>query len=671
MSSWVKELISTLNLDGAFVYLLDDPDGLCYEPQIASFFQDKRAVLIDEPDPLAIRLTYEEWLRENNQVSLIIRISDNSSHSIPFDIALHAKRRSFNLAEICPEIDSFALRQIPPASFQTVMDAIYLYRPGKLTPLASTDFVLRHVYKIAPEIIQNHVDVVRLLIRKHYIGIEMPALFEERLISLLSFNRSLRDWNFSALVPHKSLFFSFLQEQWQLFIASIRPSFAINAGLFSGEKLVVPFDDADIRLLIDNLFADGVLNPIELEENDLPMGHWAVLGIQTPQTSTTLFGRCNRLLAQAKANFDQLNESELNAEFWAEQSHLLGVVNALSYQLSAEDAEQEDRNYLNLTLAQLNADVDAIFERWLVQHFAELQSLPTVKVPLMLHKIPAWLAGKITNDRKICLLVIDGLGARQWPLLRSHLQACQSILVEEYSCYAWVPTITSISRQALFSGKRPFAFADSLLTTNKEETLWRDFWTDQGLERKQVLFAKKAESLSQEEWQNLIYPSSIKVAGIVINFVDDQMHGMKAGMVGLNKTVELWLEQWGLVDKIRALLAQGFEIVLTADHGSQEATGVGVISDGVKAETRGERVRIYNTEITQNSSALNLEQNVVVWNGPSMGLPHNCYPILAKGAQAFKNKGEKVVGHGGISLHEVVVPLAVITSKPIQYEKIY
>lgn len=671
MSRWADELISKLNLDGAFVYVLDDPDGLCYEPQIASFFQDKRAVLIDEPDPLAIRLTYEEWLRENNQVSLIIRISDNSSHSLPFDIALHAKRRSFNLAEICPEIDSFALRQIPPASFQTVMDAIYLYRPGKLTPLASTDFVLRHVYKIAPEIIQNHVDVVRLLIRKHYIGIEMPALFEERLISLLSFNRSLRDWNFSALVPHKSLFFSFLQEQWQLFIASIRPSFAINAGLFSGEKLVVPFDDADIRLLIDNLFADGVLNPIELEENDLPMGHWAVLGIQTPQTSTTLFGRCNRLLAQAKANFDQLNESELNAEFWAEQSHLLGVVNALSYQLSAEDAEQEDRNYLNLTLAQLNADVDAIFERWLVQHFAELQSLPTVKVPLMLHKIPAWLAGKITNDRKICLLVIDGLGARQWPLLRSHLQACQSILVEEYSCYAWVPTITSISRQALFSGKRPFAFADSLLATNKEETLWRDFWTDQGLERKQVLFAKKAESLSQEEWQNLIYPSSIKVAGIVINFVDDQMHGMKAGMAGLNKTVELWLEQWGLVDKIRALLAQGFEIVLTADHGSQEATGVGVISDGVKAETRGERVRIYNTEITQNSSALNLEQNVVVWNGPSMGLPHNCYPILAKGAQAFKNKGEKVVGHGGISLHEVVVPLAVITSKPIQYEKIY
>lgn len=671
MSSWVKELISTLNFDGAFVYLLDDPDGLCYEPQIASFFQDKRAVLIDEPDPLAIRLTYEEWLKGNSQVSLIIRVSDNSSHSIPFDIALHAKRRSFNLVEICPEIDSFALCQIPPASFQTVIDAISLYRPGKLTPLASTDFVLRHVYKIAPEIIQSNVDVVRLLIRKHYIGIEMPALFEERLICLLSFNRSLRDWNFSALVPHKSLFFSFLQEQWQLFIASIRPSFAINAGLFSGEKLVVPFDDADIRLLIDNLFADGVLNPIELEENDLPMGHWAVLGIQTPQTSTTLFGRCNRLLAQAKANFDQLNESELNAEFWAEQSHLLGVVNALSYQLSAEDAEQEDRNYLNLTLAQLNADVDAIFERWLVQHFAELQSLPTVKVPLMLHKIPAWLAGKITNDRKICLLVIDGLGARQWPLLRSHLQACQSILVEEYSCYAWVPTITSISRQALFSGKRPFAFADSLLTTNKEETLWRDFWTDQGLERKQVLFAKKAESLSQEEWQNLIYPSSIKVAGIVINFVDDQMHGMKAGMAGLNKTVELWLEQWGLVDKIRALLAQGFEIVLTADHGSQEATGVGVISDGVKAETRGERVRIYNTEITQNSSALNLEQNVVVWNGPSMGLPHNCYPILAKGAQAFKNKGEKVVGHGGISLHEVVVPLAVITSKPIQYEKIY
>ncbi|MGI2259416.1 BREX-3 system phosphatase PglZ [Shewanella sp. GXUN23E] len=668
MSNWVKELISTLNLDGAFIYLLDDPDGLCFEPQIASFFREKQAMLIDENDPLALRLTYEKWLQDSSQISLLIRIADCSELFIPFDIAAHAKRRSFNLTEICPEIDATVLRQIPASSFQSVVDAIALYRPGKLTPLASTDFILRHVYKIAPEIIQSAADVVRLLIRKHYVGIEMPGYFEERLVALLALNRALTQWDFTALVPNRANFYNFLQTQWERYIASIRPVAQVNNELFDSDELVVPFDDADIRVLIDNLFADGVLKPIALEQNDLPEGHWSAIGIQTPEVNIR-YERCNRLLAQVKGTFSDVDTGSINAEFWLEQSHQLGVLNAISYQLNNEDVELTQRQRLNKDISTINAVADKLFEPWLTENFCALQSLPTVKVPLMLHKIPNWIAGKVSKNKKVCLLVLDGLGARQWPLLRSSLQANQSILVEEHSCFAWVPTITSISRQALFSGKRPFAFSESLLTTGKEKALWLDFWANEGLNDKQAIYAKNAEMLSPEEWENLIFPSAIQVAGIVINFVDDQMHGMKAGMAGLNKIVDVWLEQWDFVGKINALLSQGFEVVLTADHGSQEAIGIGRINDGVTAESRGERVRLYNTAVTQSSAATNVDQNVIVWPGPSSGLPQNCYPILAKATDAFKTKGEKIVGHGGISLHEVVVPLAVITSKPIQYEK--
>lgn len=667
MSNWANDLINKLNLDGAFIYLLDDPDGLCFEPNIATFFNSKKVVLVDDLDPLVLRLSYEQWLKEAVAIPLLIRIVDEQTQQVPYDIAQSAKNVSFNLADICPEIDANALRQIPAKFYQSIVDAISVYRPGKLTPQASADFILRHVYKIAPEIIQNHVDVVRLLIRKHYIGIEMPEYFEQRLIDLLTLNPALRDWDFAALVQKKSLFFDFMQQQWAFYIAMIRPETHIRNALFNRNELVVPFDDADIRLLIDNLFADGVLQPIELATNDLPQGHWAVLGIQTPQTKTN-YERCKRLLNQTKVVFEQLDESTLSADFWGEQSHLLGVLNALFYQLTTDDAECAELKLLKDDIGLINSTVDTLFENWLLTHFGALQTLPTVKVPVMLHKVPSWLASKVTNNKKVCLLVLDGLGARQWPLLRTLLQARASILIEEHSCFAWVPTITSISRQALFSGKRPFSFANSLLTTSKEETLWRDFWADYGLERQQVLYAKKVELLNQEEWQNLIHPSAIKVAGIVINFVDDQMHGMKAGMAGLNKMVELWLQQWNFVEKIDALLHQGFEIVLTADHGSQESTGVGGISEGVKAETRGERVRIYNAQNTQLSTATTRAETVIAWPGPSFGLPHNCYPILAKSAHAFKPKGENVVGHGGISLHEVVVPLAVITKKPIQYE---
>ena len=667
MSSWSDSLLNKLNLDGAFVYIVDDADGLCFEPLISNTFENKNAQLIDERDPLAIRLSFEQWRDKKATTPLLIRVSDDQVLNIPYDISVHAKRISFHLGEICPELDTQVLRHIPPSAFQLVIDALKVYRPGLLAPQASTDFILRHVYKIAPEVIQSNADVVRLLIRKHYIGIAMPAFFEQRLVTLLELNPKLKDWNFVALIPSKSQFFEFLQQQWSRYIASLRPNQATENPLYSRKDLVVPFDDADIRILIDNLFADGVLLPVTLDHNDLPEGHWAAFGIQTPYINVD-YERCKRLYDQSNRDFETLDDSTISHEFWKEQSHGLGILNALSYQLTEDDIDPIKLKSLKEKIALLNSKADALFESWLIKHFSALQTLPTVNVPLMLHKIPNWLASKVACDKKVCLLVLDGLGARQWPLLRKLLQEKASLQVEEHSCFAWVPTITSISRQALFSGKRPFAFADSLLTTSKEGSLWRDFWTDHGLTPNQVLFTKKAENLNQEAWQNLIYPSDIKAAGIVINFVDEQMHGMKAGMAGLNSVVELWLNQWGFIDKITALINQGFEIVLTADHGSQETKGIGSISDGVKAETKGERVRIYNTSHTQLSSAESMDESVVAWPGPSFGLPQNCFPVLAKSAYAFKPKGDSVVGHGGISLHEVVVPLAVITSKPIRYE---
>ncbi len=59
--SWQDNVIGKLNLDGAFVYVISDPDGLAFEPTIASYLQKKNAVFFDETDPFALRITYEKW----------------------------------------------------------------------------------------------------------------------------------------------------------------------------------------------------------------------------------------------------------------------------------------------------------------------------------------------------------------------------------------------------------------------------------------------------------------------------------------------------------------------------------------------------------------------------------------------------------------------------------
>lgn len=111
-------------------------------------------------------------------------------------------------------------------------------------------------------------------------------------------------------------------------------------------------------------------------------------------------------------------------------------------------------------IKNINTDVDGLFQHWLLINYAKIQTIPTVRYPSMLHKVPDWISRRIDSGNKICLLVLDGMGARQWPLLRKQLQICENISIEEHSCFAWVPTITSISRQTLFSGKRPFCLAN-------------------------------------------------------------------------------------------------------------------------------------------------------------------------------------------------------------------
>ncbi|HEH9439315.1 TPA: BREX-3 system phosphatase PglZ [Aeromonas sobria] len=653
--TWQDDVLKKVNLDGSFVYIISDPDGLLFEPKISSALQIKNAILFDDKDPLALRLEYEAWRKRARKNSLLIRLDQEGELFIPCDIQAESNQIDFHLSEFFQEIDLSAIRLLPASLLQSAMDALKLYTPGKLSQQSSLDFLLRHIYRIAPETIQTNTDLVRLLIRKHYVGIEMPTQIEERLIRLLSLTPKFKCWDFNALIPNKSDFFDFLQQQWEMYLHSELPN-AIASTAWPSEKLVVPFADSDIRVFIDNLFAEGIIKPVKTD--GLPAGHWAWFGI-AKEPEITERERISLLLKNAKACFEQFKIESINAEFWFEQSHSLGIMNALFF----ENKKQPIVAALTEEIKKVNTVADSLFQDWLCSNFIKLQTIPTVRHPAMLHKVPDWISRRVDAGKKVCLLVLDGMGARQWPLLRNHLQMCTNISLEEHACFAWVPTITSISRQALFSGKKPFAFADSLLTTSKEEQLWLDYWQGKGLAKRDIKYAKKIEALSVEEWQSLITPRSIKVAGLVINFIDEQMHGMKMGMSGLNMVVGSWLTEWGFKDRIAELLDSGYEIIITSDHGNQEVIGIGNINEGVKADTRGERVRIYNDLSLRDSTAQACHGSVIAWPGPELGLPKATYPLLANADCAFKSKGDVVVGHGGISLHEVIVPFIIVNRK--------
>jgi hypothetical protein len=151
----------------------------------------------------------------------------------------------------------------------------------------------------------------------------------------------------------------------------------------------------------------------------------------------------------------------------------------------------------------------------------------------------------------------------------------------------------------------------------------------------------------------LIKSEKTKAIGLVINTVDDIMHGMELGASGMHNQVKHWAEKGYLESMVDGLLDQGFEVWLTSDHGNIECYGKGRPSEGVIAETRGERVRIYPTEELRDRVG-NQFSFAKPWN--SVALPSGYFPLMAEKESAFIREGDSVVGHGGISIEEVIVP---------------
>jgi hypothetical protein len=275
----------------------------------------------------------------------------------------------------------------------------------------------------------------------------------------------------------------------------------------------------------------------------------------------------------------------------------------------------------------------------------------------MVHHVPKMMARRVTGNRttKSALVVVDGLALDQWHILRRYIREVGELVVHEDSVFAWVPTTTSVSRQAIFSAKPPVQFAGSIDTTSKEPSMWAQFWADHGVTGRQVTYRKGLGDTSDlTEIEAMADHPQVRVMGLVVDKIDKMMHGAELGMKGLHNQVSVWARDEFLTSLCSLLVKRDFVVYITSDHGNVETFGIGRPSEGAIAEERGERARIYPDQELRRQIKSKFPSSTE-W--PSVGLPNDFLPLLASGREAFVSTGKTVVGHGGASLEEVIVPL--------------
>ncbi|MFI8666328.1 PglZ domain-containing protein [Qipengyuania sp. NPDC077410] len=191
--------------------------------------------------------------------------------------------------------------------------------------------------------------------------------------------------------------------------------------------------------------------------------------------------------------------------------------------------------------------------------------------------------------------------------------------------------------------------------------VWKRFWVNEGLSERQILFAKGlGEKGSSEAALGSAFHNGIEIIGVVVDTIDEMLHGELFGKQGLTKRIEHWLDfgEWSKL--VSSLVDAGYSIYLTADHGNVDIVGMGRPSEGVLAEARGERSRIYDSEALRQKSAETIAGSRILQPG---GLPESYRPLFAPEGKGFILPGKSAVVHGGTAIEEVIVPFVRISRK--------
>lgn len=541
------------------------------------------------------------------------------------------------------------IEQLDRSLLDSLFEAQCKSLPDRMGNNATKDYILRHVFGIAAELIVNDVELLRTLLRLHYGNLQLPLMLSERLIHVLKDHQGFKDWPLSEIIPDAEAFFYFLQERWPLFISrqgkeNLVQEETSGYGLKYPGLECLPFDHQDIKVYIDNLFLEGKLTPIEVQDFEVDANSWIRSGIATSGGDDEL--RISRLFDLIKKGLPSQDARHSDwtafALKWAELSSLVYCGEHPVYQTR---------------LIEMGDTLNVAFAAWLVNHYSSLMNLPPTN-PAMLHHVPRRLVRDMEDSAngQVALIVVDGLSLDQWVTVRQILQKQNvHLMMRESATFAWIPTLTSVSRQSIFSGKPPLYFPSSINSTNSEGKLWTQFWEGQGLSRLDVAYQRGlGDGDAVDILDSIIHPGKTKAVGLVVDKIDKIMHGMQLGSAGMHNQIKQWSQGGFLTSLVAQLLEYGYDVWLTADHGNIQCDGKGRPSEGVIAETRGERARVYPSSELRSQVAASFP---FAHEWPPIGLPANYFPLVTGGHDAFVNQDDTIVGHGGIAIEEVIVPL--------------
>ena len=278
--------------------------------------------------------------------------------------------------------------------------------------------------------------------------------------------------------------------------------------------------------------------------------------------------------------------------------------------------------------------IDNAFELFIKDDYKNLSTQVKTSAPAILPKTLEFISGG-----KVVLIVMDGMSVFDFEILSHYFN---DIKFDLTGTFAMIPTTTAISRQCLLSGKYPRELANPF-NLSREEKQFQEAAQNLGYSHKQVLYTRGYSA---------DFSYQTKFVAIIINDIDDMVHGQMQGRMGMYNDISLFATSNKLQDLVRNLTTKGFEVYITSDHGNRVCTGVGTLRNmGVEVETKSKRMVILKDFAEENDL---MTKYATTYEGYYLDKSYKY--LICEPDVSYDITNEEVVTHGGSTIDEVIVP---------------
>lgn len=376
--------------------------------------------------------------------------------------------------------------------------------------------------------------------------------------------------------------------------------------------------------------------------------------------------------------FNQKLYGNLKPEDWHEAATILST-------WALEGDENRDVG-LEETLEGTRKDWNSEFTRYLENNYKSW--LKSETAPLMSPGVTGqYLIPQLKTGKKVLFIVVDCMRLDQWMLIEPMIAEYYNIKRDCY--FSLLPSATPFARNAIFSGMFPddihrvypdtYSDSDEGSLNRNEDKFLIDNLSRNGLRYdrppKYIKINDNTEGDIQAKKVSDLFGTPL--ISMVFNFLDILVHGRSNNVIlkeiagtesAFRSLMKTWFAHSSLFEILKSFAAQDYTVVITSDHGSVLCKQ-GTKAFGKKSTSTNLRYK-YGDNLNSDLKNSILIKKPADWRLPEVSLATTY--IIAKDDYYFvyPNKYNEMVRyfynsfqHGGISLEEMVVPVAVMTPK--------